>query len=146
MELHSRTHNLDIDGELHVDVNTIFSSVSALHKQISGGYACVSLISGLGILAFRDPNGIRPLIFGSREIEGETEWIVASESVAIHALGFEVVRDVKSQAKRFSSPQQDNSFHSNALKKLTTLLVSSSMYTSPDQIRLSMVFLCTKPD
>ena len=76
MELHSRTHNLDIDGELHVDVNTIFAS-------------------GLGILAFRDPNGIRPLIFGSREVEGETEWIVASESVAIHALGFEVVRDVK---------------------------------------------------
>ena len=45
--------------------------------------------------AFRDPNGIRPLIFGSREVEGETEWIVASESVAIHALGFEVVRDVE---------------------------------------------------
>ncbi len=94
MELHSRTHNLDIDGELHVDVNTIFSSVSALHDQIRGGYACVALISGYGILAFRDPNGIRPLIFGSREIDGETEWIVASESVAIHALGFEVVRDV----------------------------------------------------
>ena len=67
MELHSRTHNVAIDGELHVDVNTIFSSVAALHKQISGGYACVSLISGYGILAFRDPNGIRPLIFGSRE-------------------------------------------------------------------------------
>ena len=95
MELHSRTHNVDIDGELHVDVNTIFSAVSALHKQITGGYACVSLISGYGILAFRDPNGIRPLIFGSREIDGETEWIIASESVAIHALGFSVVRDVE---------------------------------------------------
>ena len=95
MELHSRTHNVDIDGELHIDVNTIFSAVSALHDQIAGGYACVSLISGYGILAFRDPNGIRPLIFGRREMEGETEWIVASESVAIHALGFEVVRDVE---------------------------------------------------
>ena len=87
--------SLNIDGELHVDVNTIFSAVSALHKQITGGYACVSLISGYGILAFRDPNGIRPLIYGSREIEGETGWIIASESVAIHALGFEVVRDVE---------------------------------------------------
>ncbi len=95
MELHSRTPNVQIDGELHVDVNTIFSSVSALHDQITGGYACVSLISGYGILAFRDPNGIRPLIFGSREIDGETEWIIASESVAIHALGFDVVRDVE---------------------------------------------------
>ena len=95
MELHSRTPNLQIDGELHVDVNSIFSSVSALHKQISGGYACVSLISGYGILAFRDPNGIRPLIFGKREVEGETEWMIASESVALHALGFEVIRDVE---------------------------------------------------
>ena len=95
MELHSRTPNLQIDGELHVDVNSIFSSVSALHKQIRGGYACVSLISGYGILAFRDPNGIRPLIFGKREIEGETEWMIASESVALHALGFEVIRDVE---------------------------------------------------
>ena len=107
MELHSHTHNLDIDGESHIDVKTIFASVSALHKQISGGYACVSLISGYGILAFRDPNGIRPLIFGSREIEGETEWVVASESVAIHALGFEVVRDVApGEAVFFSSSGQ----------------------------------------
>jgi len=95
MELHSRTPNVQIDGEIHVDVNSIFASVAALNEQISGGYACVSLISGYGILAFRDPNGIRPLIFGSREVDGETEWVIASESVAIHALGFDVVRDVE---------------------------------------------------
>ena len=120
MELHSRTHNLNIDGELHVDVNTIFSSVAALHKQISGGYACVSLISGIGILAFRDPNGIRPLVFGKREVEGETEWVVASESVAIHALGFDVVRDVEpgeaifltSAGKFFSKQCAENTHHS----------------------------------
>lgn len=94
MELHSRTQNLDINGEIHVDVNTIFESVHALNNQITGGYACVSLISGFGLLAFRDPNGIRPLIFGSRVVEGEKEWIVASESVAIHALGFDVERDI----------------------------------------------------
>ena len=94
MELHSRTQNLDINGEIHVDVNTIFESVHALNNQIRGGYASVSLISGFGLLAFRDPNGIRPLIFGSRVVEGEKEWIVASESVAIHALGFDVERDI----------------------------------------------------
>jgi len=94
MELHSHTPDVQIDGESHVDINSVFASVSKLHRQITGGYACVSLISGYGILAFRDPNGIRPLIFGSRVIDGEKEWIIASESVAIHALGFEVERDV----------------------------------------------------
>jgi len=94
MELHSRSPNVQIDGASHVDINSIFDAVSAVHKHISGGYACVSLISGYGVLAFRDPNGIRPLIFGSRVVEGDKEWIVASESVAIHALGFEVERDV----------------------------------------------------
>ena len=94
MELESRSPNVQINGLAHVDVNNIFEAVSALHTQITGGYACVALISGYGILAFRDPHGIRPLIFGSREVDGEKEWIVASESVAIHALGFEVERDV----------------------------------------------------
>lgn len=94
MELHRHSPDVQIDGESHIDVNHIFKAVEALHNQITGGYACVSLISGYGILAFRDPNGIRPLIFGSRENKGEREWIISSESVAVHALGFEVERDV----------------------------------------------------
>lgn len=94
VELYARKNNLNIDGEQHIDVETVFGAVSGVHNSAKGGYACVSIISGYGLLAFRDPNGIRPLIFGKRTQGDETEWIVASESVAITALGFEIVRDV----------------------------------------------------
>ena len=94
VELYSRTNSLNIGGDQHIDIESVFGAVSGVHNSAKGGYACVSIISGYGLLAFRDPNGIRPLIFGKREQDGETEWIVASESVAITALGFEIVRDV----------------------------------------------------
>ncbi len=95
VELSERSNGISIGGDPHLDVETVFGAIEALNSKVEGGYSCVSLISGYGLLAFRDPNGIRPLVFGKREIEGESEWIVASESVAITALGFEVVRDVE---------------------------------------------------
>ena len=95
VELSSHSSNLSIEGAPHLDIETVFSAVQNLHKRVEGSYACVSIISGYGLLAFRDPHGIRPLIFGKREVGDETEWMVASESVAITALGFEIVRDVQ---------------------------------------------------
>jgi len=94
IELQSHVPNLKIDGQAHVDVKGIFAAVNALNAVAKGGYACISLLCGYGILAFRDSHGIRPLIFGSREIDGVKQWIVASESVAITALGFDIERDV----------------------------------------------------
>ena len=95
VELYERSNGISIEGDPHLDVESVFEAIKALNDKVEGGYSCVSLISGYGLLAFRDPNGIRPLVFGKREIEGDSEWIVASESVAITALGFEVVRDVE---------------------------------------------------
>jgi amidophosphoribosyltransferase len=68
--------------------------VSVLHERLEGAYACVAEIAGYGILAFRDPFGIRPLCYGISETDAGTEYLVASESVALEGLGFKFVRDL----------------------------------------------------
>ena len=74
----------------------IFDAVAEVHKKVSGAYAVVALIIGHGMVAFRDPDGIRPLVLGSRKTdEGDMEYIVASESVGLDTIGFEVMRDVE---------------------------------------------------
>lgn len=72
----------------------VFDAVDAVHKRCTGGYAVVALIVGFGIVAFRDPNGIRPLVLGEREVRGHKDYIVASESVALDVLQFSRLRDV----------------------------------------------------
>lgn len=87
-------HELQIQGGLKVSQEHIFKAVQAVHKRCKGGYAVVAMIVGRGIIAFRDPFGIRPVCYGKRETRKGTEYMVASESVALQALGFELVRDL----------------------------------------------------
>ena len=77
-----------------LDPESIFSAVAGVHRRAKGAYAIVAMIAGYGLLAFRDPNGIRPLIIGKHETENGVEFMVASESVALDTLGFTVMRDV----------------------------------------------------
>ncbi|MBD2797666.1 amidophosphoribosyltransferase [Xenorhabdus sp. 18] len=80
-----------------LEPDDIFSAVANMHKKIRGAYACVAMIIGHGIVAFRDPHGIRPLVLGKKTLEdGRNEYMVASESVALDTLGFEFLRDVAS--------------------------------------------------
>jgi len=78
-----------------LNTDMAFDAVAAVHKRCKGAYAVVAMIANFGLLAFRDPNGIRPLIIGKSETEKGTEYMVASESVAMDVLGFKVVRDVE---------------------------------------------------
>ena len=79
---------------LRIDPQTIFTAVSAVHRRVRGAYAVIAMIAGYGVLAFRDPYGIRPAVIGYNETEHGTEYIIASESVAVDALGFRLLRDV----------------------------------------------------
>jgi len=72
----------------------IFKAVEGVHRRCEGGYAGVAMIAGYGIVGFRDPHGIRPIVFGKRETDLGVEYIIASESVAIDSLGFELIRDL----------------------------------------------------
>ena len=72
----------------------IFKAVAGVYRRCKGAYAAIAMIVGHGVLAFRDPNGIRPLVYGKRESEEGTEYMIASESVALDVLGFDLVRDV----------------------------------------------------
>ena len=88
-------HELQASGELKLKVDDIFKAVSATHRRIEGAYAVVAMITGKGILGFRDPFGIRPVVYGKRETDAGTEYMVASESVALQTSGFELVADLK---------------------------------------------------
>jgi amidophosphoribosyltransferase len=79
-----------------LDASDLFDAVAGVHARVEGSYAAIAVIAGHGVLAFRDPFGIRPLILGSRPAEnGKTEWIVASESLVLESAGYNIVRDVE---------------------------------------------------
>ena len=85
-----------LEDELWFNIQDAFHAVSKVHERCRGGYAIISMITGYGVLGFRDPWGIRPLILGRRNApNGGDEWVLASESVALIALGCEIVRDVE---------------------------------------------------
>ena len=78
-----------------LDPSLIFKAVESLHKRVQGSYAAISLISGHGLLAFRDPFGIRPLVIGKRIVaDKREEWMIASESLVLENNDYEIVRDV----------------------------------------------------
>ena len=88
-------HELQRLGKLKIDERDIFQAVSALHRRCKGAYAAVAMVTGYGLVAFRDPFGIRPVVFGEREAaDGSKEYMIASESVALDVLGFRLIRDV----------------------------------------------------
>ncbi len=87
-------HNLQLNPKSTVGPEDIFAAVKAVHQRCLGAYAVVALIAGYGIVAFRDPHGIRPLVYGKRVSAKGDEYMVASENIALDILGYKVINDV----------------------------------------------------
>src|SRR5258706_1474934 len=96
--------------KLHLEPQTIFTAVANVDRRLKGAYAVVAMIAGYGVLAFRDPYGIRPAVIGYNETEAGTEYMVASDSVAIDALAFRVLRETARGEAIFSD--EEGRFHS----------------------------------
>jgi len=92
-----------------LDVDMVFDAVSGVHKRVKGAYGVVAMIANYGLLAFRDPFGIRPLVIGKADTDKGVEYVVASESVALDVLGFQLVRDVAPGEAIFID--MDGNFH-----------------------------------
>src|SRR6185369_5080191 len=102
-----------------LDPQTIFHAVSALHRRVRGAYAVTAMIAGHGVLAFRDPFGIRPAVIGYNETDEGIEYMIASESVAVEALGFRVLRDIAPGEAVFID--EDANFYSQPCAEVATL-------------------------
>jgi len=87
-------HELQKTSKLKPQAEDVFKAVSELHRRCKGAYAVVAMIAGVGVLAFRDPNGIRPVVIGKRETAKGTDYVFASESVAVDSLDYTLMRDI----------------------------------------------------
>lgn len=110
-------HELHSSSKLKPQPEDVFKAVTQVHRRCRGAYAAVAMISGVGVLAFRDPHGIRPAVIGKRETAKGTEYLVASESVAVDILDFELVRDIEPGECVFIDA--DGNFHSQQCAEKT---------------------------
>lgn len=87
-------HELMQQKKLFIDSEDIFKAIERVHRRSKGGYAAVGVIPSVGMFGFRDPFALRPIVVGKREIAGNVDYMIASESVALDALGFELIKDL----------------------------------------------------
>lgn len=128
-------HELQRLGKLKPTSDDIFTAVKGVHRRCRGGYAVIAMIASYGVVGFRDPNGIRPVVFGVRETDQGKEYMVASESVALDVLGFKLVRDIAPGEAVYIDV--DGNFHSEQCAEKTALhpcIFEHVYFARPDSI------------
>ncbi len=128
-------HELQEQKQLIPTPQDVFDAVKRVHKRIKGGYAVIAMLAGYGVVGFRDPNGIRPAVFGKRTTDEGDEYMIASESVALDALDFDLVRDIEPGEAIFIDV--DGNLHTQQCAenpKLTPCIFEHVYFARPDSI------------
>ena len=128
-------HELQKFAKLRMDVDAVFKAVAGVHKRCRGAYAAVAMITGYGVIAFRDPHGIRPVVYGKKESPEGTDYMVASESVALDVLGFDLISDVAPGEAIFITPDGQLHKHQCADSPVVSPCIFEYVYLArPDSI------------
>ena len=124
-------HALQKNNSIKLTKNQIFNAVDEVHRRVKGAYSVIIMLLGHGLIAFRDPNGIRPLIYGSKS----NKYMVASESVALDCLGYDIERDVKPGETIFIDTDNNIHFHDYRVTKEYSPCIFEYVYLArPDSV------------
>jgi len=128
-------HELQSIDDGRLSTENVFAAVDSVHRRCKGAYAAIALVVGQGILGFRDPHGIRPMVLGIRETPDGPEYAMASESVALDVTGFTLLRDVRPGEAIFISLDGQMYSHETTLEKPFTPCIFEYVYFArPDSM------------
>ncbi len=128
-------HELQKQGKLKPTQREVFSAVEGVHRRCRGGYAAVAMIGEYGLVGFRDPHGIRPLVVGKRDTGDGEEYMLASESVALDVLGFDMIRDVDAGEAVYISAEGEMFTHQCAEEhELRPCIFEHVYFSRPDSL------------
>ncbi len=128
-------HELQEAKKLNIDHNDVFAAIENVHKRVKGAYAVVALIAGVGVVAFRDTHGIRPVVYGKKTTDTGVDYMIASESVALDALDFELIADIAPGEAVFISMEGELfTKHCAQNVELTPCIFEHVYFARPDSI------------